>query len=172
MLVLAPGTLNIWMAFPLSAYPTPFTVETSRGTYWGACIWDAFGIPAMLGEDALISTFCPDCTEPMELRVTDGELEPCEGVAHFAVPARRWCGEHRLLLSDDARLPVGRPRRSVVRGATNSRGESFTLEQAWSLGKRWHADKLSREWTRPTPQQAELIFDSVGLTSDFWCLQA
>ena len=90
VLVLAPGTLDIWMANPLSAWPTPFTVATDRGTYWGACIWDAFGIPAMLHEDALISTFCADCHEPLELRVTDGDLEPAEGVAHFAVPARRW----------------------------------------------------------------------------------
>jgi len=90
VLVFSPGTLDIWMANPLSAYPTPFWVETPRGSYWGSCIWDALGIPAMLAEDAAISTFCPDCNEPMELRVTDGELEPAAGVAHFAVPARRW----------------------------------------------------------------------------------
>ena len=50
------------------------------------------------------------------------------------------------------------------------RGESFSLEQAWGLGQRWHADKLSGEWTRPTPHQAEVIFESLGLTSDFWRL--
>ena len=38
----------------------------------------------------MISTLCPDCNESMQLRVTDGTLEPAEGVAHFAVPARRW----------------------------------------------------------------------------------
>src|SRR5262245_1860004 len=48
-LVLAPGTLNVWMANPLSAYPTDFRVETPRGSYFGNCIWDAFGVVAMLG---------------------------------------------------------------------------------------------------------------------------
>jgi hypothetical protein len=90
VLVFAPGTLNIWMANPLSATPTPFRVETDRGSWWGTCVWDALGIPAMLGTDATVSTFCPDCNEPFELRVEGQALQPVEGVAHFAVPARRW----------------------------------------------------------------------------------
>jgi hypothetical protein len=90
VLVFAPGTLEIWMANPLSAFPTPFWVESERGSWWGTCVWDALGIPAMLHEDATISTSCPDCSEPLELQVADGALRPVEGVAHFAVPARRW----------------------------------------------------------------------------------
>jgi hypothetical protein len=90
VIVLAPGTLNIWMANPLSAVPTPFRVETPHGDYWGNCIWDAFGVIAMLGGDGEISTSCGDCGEPMRLRVEDGRLAPADGVAHFAVPAARW----------------------------------------------------------------------------------
>jgi Alkylmercury lyase len=90
VLVFAPGTLDIWMANPLCARPTTFRVETGRGSWWGTCVWDALGIPAMLGEDATISTACPDCDEPLELRVEDGSLRPADALAHFAVPARRW----------------------------------------------------------------------------------
>jgi hypothetical protein len=90
VLVFAPGTLNVWMANPLSATPTPFRVETDRGSWWGTCVWDALGIPAMLGTDGTVSTFCPDCNQPFELRVEGQALQPVEGVAHFAVPARRW----------------------------------------------------------------------------------
>jgi hypothetical protein len=90
VLVFAPGTRNIWMANPLSAFPTPFRVETPRGEYWGSCIWDAFGVVAMLGGDGSVLTGCADCGEAMELRVAGGSLEPADGVAHFAVPARRW----------------------------------------------------------------------------------
>lgn len=90
VLVFAPGTLDIWMANPLCAFPTPFRVATARGSWWGTCVWDAFGIPAMLGEDAAISTSCPDCSEPMEFRVEDGVLQPTDAIAHFAVPARNW----------------------------------------------------------------------------------
>jgi hypothetical protein len=90
VLVLAPGTLNIWMANPLSAFPTPFWVETPRGDFWGTCVWDAFGIVAMLGGEGTVSTSCPDCGSPLELSVRNGVLQEHEGVAHFAVPARHW----------------------------------------------------------------------------------
>lgn len=72
VLVFAPGTRNIWMANPLSAFPTPFRVETPRGAYWGTCIWDAFGIVAMLGGDGAVQTSCADCGEEMKLRVAQG----------------------------------------------------------------------------------------------------
>ena len=90
VLVFAPGTLNIWMANPFSASPTPFRVTTPRRAWWGTCVWDAFGIPAMLGSDAVIETSDPATGEPFELRVQDGELRPVEAVAHFTVPARSW----------------------------------------------------------------------------------
>jgi hypothetical protein len=90
VLVFVPGTLDVWMANPLCAVPTDFRVATAHGSWWGTCVWDAFGIPAMLAADATISTHCPDCGEELELRVEAGSLRPVEGVAHFAVPARRW----------------------------------------------------------------------------------
>jgi hypothetical protein len=90
VLVFTPGTRNIWMANPLSAFPTPFRVETPRGAYWGSCIWDAFGVVAMLDGSGVVRTSCACCRDEMTLRVEDGTLEPAEGVAHFAVPARHW----------------------------------------------------------------------------------
>jgi hypothetical protein len=89
VLVLAPGRLDVWMANPLCAVPTSFWVTTASGSWWGTCIWDALGIPAMLGVDGVIETTCPDCSEPIELSVEDGALRPAEGVAHFVVPAAR-----------------------------------------------------------------------------------
>jgi hypothetical protein len=90
VLVLAPGTPNVWMASPLSAAPTTFRVSTARGDFWGTCAWDALGVVAMLGDEGTVRTRCPDCNEPMDLRVEGGELRSAEGVAHFVVPARRW----------------------------------------------------------------------------------
>ena len=90
VIVLAPGTTNVWMANPLSAVPTPFRVEVDGRSYWGNCIWDALGIPAMLSADGCVRTFCADCQEPLTVTVRDGGLEPTDGIAHFAVPAARW----------------------------------------------------------------------------------
>jgi hypothetical protein len=89
VIVLMPGTTEIWMAPPLSAVPTSFRVETSRGSFWGNCIWDGLGTIAMLGGEGTVETRCPDCEQPMELSVEGGGLAN-SGVAHFAVPAARW----------------------------------------------------------------------------------
>jgi hypothetical protein len=90
VIVLAPGTTNVLMANPLSAVPTPFPVETERGSFFGNCIWDALGTIAMLGRSGRVETTCPDCREPLVFTVRDGELEPVDAVVHYAVPAARW----------------------------------------------------------------------------------
>jgi hypothetical protein len=90
ILVLAPGTTTIWMAHPFSAVPTDFRVDANRRTYFGNCIWDALGIPAILGADGVVTTRCPDCSEPLVLKVQKGRLSHSEALIHFAVPAARW----------------------------------------------------------------------------------
>jgi hypothetical protein len=91
VIVLAPGTTNVWMANPLSAVPTRFRVVTDDGrSWWGNCAWDGLGVLAMVGADGVVDTSCPDCGDSIELRVANGELEPVDAVIHFAVPAARW----------------------------------------------------------------------------------
>ena len=51
-----------------------------------------------------------------------------------------------------------------------ARGASFSLEQAWRLGQAWYADRLSPDWQRATPEQAEAVFATIGLTGEFWAL--
>lgn len=89
LLVLAPGTPYIWMANPLSALPTPYRVEAADRTWFANCIWDALGVVAMLGGDGSVTTWCADCTEPLEATVTGGAVAG-SGVVHFAVPAAQW----------------------------------------------------------------------------------
>jgi hypothetical protein len=50
------------------------------------------------------------------------------------------------------------------------RGAVFTLEQAWRLAQAWYADRLSPQWRRRTPQEAEAVFAEIGLTGSFWSL--
>lgn len=90
VLILAPNDGNIWAANPFCAVPSPFRVETRGRTYWAICIWDALGIVAALGTDAVIRAACGDCSEPMVLEIAAGKLKRSEGVIHFAVPAHHW----------------------------------------------------------------------------------
>lgn len=90
VLVLQKGGREILMANPFSAVPTPFLVKAGGRSYYGNCIWDALGIPAMLRQDATIEASCGCCGTAMNLKVTNGSLEEARGIAHFAIPAAHW----------------------------------------------------------------------------------
>jgi hypothetical protein len=90
LLVLAPGTANVWLASPFCAVPTDFRVTAAGRTYWGICVWDALGISAALDADATIMARCGDCGDELVLEVRNGRLDRSDGIVHFATPALRW----------------------------------------------------------------------------------
>ena len=90
VVILAPGTTNVWAANPFSAVPSGVRVEARGRTYWGICIWDALGIPAALHADAVARAPCGDCGDELVLEVKDGTMARSAGVVHFGVPAARW----------------------------------------------------------------------------------
>ena len=90
VLILAPNDGDIWAANPFCAVPSGFRVATAGKHYSGICIWDALGIAAALGSDAVIDAPCGDCGTAMSLEVRDGHLVRTEGVVHFAIPAHHW----------------------------------------------------------------------------------
>ncbi len=81
---------ELWRAAPFSAVPTAFPVRIGRRSWYGNCIWDALGIPAMLEKDGEIDASCGCCNQAMPLRIRKGRLLDQEGIIHFAVPARQW----------------------------------------------------------------------------------
>ena len=90
VLVLQKGSGEILMANPFSAVPTPFVVKAGGRSYYGNCIWDAMGIPAMLKQDGVIQASCGCCSRAMNLKISNGSLEESQGIAHFAIPAAHW----------------------------------------------------------------------------------
>lgn len=88
-LVLDPQTREVWMALPFSAVPTDFRVTSGERSWFANCAWDAFGIPALLQRDAVITTSCLDCAEVLTYQV-NGPMMTGGGVVHFSVPAARW----------------------------------------------------------------------------------
>ena len=90
-IVLARGTHDIVMAAPFAGAPTDFRVSLGPRQYHANCIWDAMGIPAMLGgADAAIETRCTDCGDTLHLAVHDRRITGDQSIVHFAVPAARW----------------------------------------------------------------------------------
>ena len=81
---------ELWRAAPFSAVPTAFPVKVRNRSYYGNCIWDALGIPAMLGGNARIDASCGCCNLEMLLTVENGRLLGSKGLIHIAVAARDW----------------------------------------------------------------------------------
>jgi alkylmercury lyase-like protein len=81
---------ELWRVAPFSAISTAFPVRVGRRSWFGNCIWDALGIPAMLHKDAKIDAACACCNYEMGLEVRKGRLWQNEGIIHIAVPARDW----------------------------------------------------------------------------------
>lgn len=90
MLVLRPGSTTVWMAMPFSNMPTAFTVISSGRAYYANCAWDAFGVAAVLRDDARIFTTCADCGGVLERKISKGALTETRGLVHFPLPPRRW----------------------------------------------------------------------------------
>jgi hypothetical protein len=89
-LFLKPGTHEILMANPFSGVATSFKVRTNDKIYFANCAWDSLGIPAALHTDAEIEAVCAQTGEPIYLRVSGGEVDSSNALAHFLVPFRDW----------------------------------------------------------------------------------
>jgi hypothetical protein len=46
----------------------------------------------------------------------------------------------------------------------------LSIAQAWDLSVTWYGDRLAPDFRRPTRDEAQAIFESVGLTGGFWQL--
>ena len=44
----------------------------------------------------------------------------------------------------------------------------MTLPQAWELSQKWYGNRLAADFRRPTKDEAQAIFSSVGLVGPFW----
>jgi hypothetical protein len=50
------------------------------------------------------------------------------------------------------------------------RGAVLSIRQLWGLARAWYGDRLSKQWRRKTPEEAQEIFEELGLTGPFWKL--
>jgi hypothetical protein len=81
---------ELWRAAPFSCIPTGFPVTVGRKSWFGNCIWDALGIPAMMKKDARVGASCGCCNFDMPVEIRGGKIRSGDGIIHIAVPARHW----------------------------------------------------------------------------------
>lgn len=48
------------------------------------------------------------------------------------------------------------------------RGATMTPLQMWQLADAWYHDRASTSWRRRTAEEAEALFEEIGLVGDFW----
>ena len=70
-----------------------------------------------------------------------------------------------LLFRSEEHLTSWLDERDMKRGAT------MTIEQQWQLADAWYSNRLDPEWRRRTPEEAQAVFESCGLTGKFWKLK-
>lgn len=51
------------------------------------------------------------------------------------------------------------------------RGEILSLSQTWALAQRWYHDRLRADFHGRTADEAQQIFQRLGLTSPAWSLK-
>jgi len=176
--VLKPESGEIWMAMPFSAIKTQHRVSVGGRKYFANCAWDSLGIPSLRcphaprGSDALIHSRCEDCGEPIELEVKNGQVQGSGEVIHFAVPASKWWNDisfacaTMLFFRSEEHVDNWCRKKKIDKGAV------FTLEQGWQLAQQWYHDRLDLRWRRKTTDEAQQLFETIGLTGDFWKLAA
>lgn len=89
-LVLIPGSHYLWMATPFSAVPTHYEVSSGSRSWWANCIWDAVSIAPMVGDSTVVRSWCNDCGQRLDVRVTPDGIADDGHVVHFALPACDW----------------------------------------------------------------------------------
>jgi hypothetical protein len=89
VVVLKPGTTDLWSAPPFSAVPSSFTVQSGERSWYAPCAWDMFGIPAALNRDATLRAHCAWSGVPLPAVVKDQQASGA-GIIHLVVPARHF----------------------------------------------------------------------------------
>ncbi|HVM20547.1 MAG TPA: hypothetical protein VM307_11345 [Egibacteraceae bacterium] len=52
----------------------------------------------------------------------------------------------------------------------HTRGATLSVAQQWELARIWYRDRMSPDYRRRSPAEAEAVFASIGLTGSFWRL--
>ncbi len=78
LLVVEPGSGRMVGSWGLSSVPTNHRLRIRGQELYGWCAVDAVGIPAGLGEDAIIVSRCSQCSAPVNVEMVAGQISHFE----------------------------------------------------------------------------------------------
>ena len=58
-----------------------------------------------------------------------------------------------------------------VERAGVARGAFMSTDQLWQLADAWYRDRNDPSWSRPPVEVAEVLYQKIGLTGEFWRLR-
>lgn len=162
--VLHPDGRTIWVAHPFSLSPSTVWVAAKERGFWAPCLWCAFGIAALAGEDCEIHARLGGESVPFVMRAGDDSA----AVVHFSVPPRdawenviHWCATVQPFASERD-VDAWCERHRLPRGAV------VPVAQVRELGRRWYGGHAARDWRKHSARAAQAIFTDVGLVGPFW----
>jgi hypothetical protein len=174
-IALLPGTQRILMAFPFSGIVTPFRVRLTGKDkeYFANCAWDAVAIHVALRKEQWISSYCHHCSEDIKIQLKDQKLIPTQShsqpLVYLALPASKWwesilltCSNNMVFFSSNDHLA------QWISSGSGTGGEALTVDQTLRLSVPIYKDKMSLDYARPSREQTIALFQSLGLTGDFW----
>jgi len=171
--VLHPHVCEPWIIHPFSLTPTLNWIERQGRGWWAPCIWCALGVAGLVGGEVRIHTRFGGEAEPLTISVLDGQPDGFEQVwVHFSItPARAWDNVHQHCAMV---LPFGSPEqiREWCGQHRLPHGEAVPLHQVARLARLWYGSHGDPTWRKWTIAEAQDIFHSAGLHSQFWDLGA
>jgi hypothetical protein len=169
--ILKPNSFHVWAIHPFSLMPTATWVTARTGAWWANCAWCALGIGAALRQDIRVVTRAGAERKPLEFQIGDGRPSDDRLVIHFPFRPHEWwsnpynpCG---AILFFSSRSEVG----AWCERHGFPVGEVIDIDTGIALAREWFGDYMEPTWRRKSAHEAQKVFASLGLNSEFWNLR-
>jgi hypothetical protein len=166
--ILKPNSLDVWAIHPFALMPTATWVTAETGAWWANCAWCALGIGAALRQDIRVLSRVGAEQEPLEFQINDGRPTNDRLVIHFPFRPHEWWGNPYnpcgAILFFSSRSDVG----AWCKRHGFPVGEVIDIDTGVALAREWFGDYMEPTWSRKSADEAEKVFASLGLNSEFW----
>lgn len=167
-IILKPNSTEVWGIHPFTLMPTSTWVEAKGGGWWANCAWCALGIGAALKQDIRVCSRLGAEHAAVDFRVQNGKASNDRLLIHFPfAPSEWWTNPYNpcggiLFFSSHAEIDAWYQRHALPHG------EVMDIATGVALAREWFSGYLGPTWRRKSTDEAQRVFESLGLTTGFW----